>query len=235
MIYAEWKKLMHNGAFRIFLCLFLVAGALSPLFTGLDRTTPQVYEAYEGMTTEEVLADIELRQRNLEIVRTLELNAMLPPEIAEMMLDGLVDQYGLTMEDMEAIDPATQFRFTDDAFSESELLNTLKTQAERAVVYSNYLQSIKEQKQTIQNSILYRNNPYALTLARKTAKEYACLTAMYCFLQERQEGMIPLLFSTKRGRRTTFLAKLSLISVIGAVSCILFSLFTWNMPETLVI
>ena len=67
-------------------------------------------------------------------------------------------------------------------------------------------------------NILYRNNPYALALARKTAQEYAdldglllpladstgveillgtwiddaipcaivCLTAMYCFLQERQ-------------------------------------------------
>ena len=257
MIYAEWKKLLHNGAFRIFLCLFLLAGALSPLFTGLDRTTPQVYEAYAGMTTEEVLADIELRQSHLEIVRTLELNAMLPPEIAEMMLEDLVDQYGLTMTEMEAIDPETQLRFTEDAWSESQLLNVIKAQADRATGYSAYLESIKEQEQTIQNSILYRNNPYALALARKTAKEYAdldglalpladptgveillgtwiddaipcaivCLTAMYCFLQERQEGMIPLLFSTKRGRRATFLAKLSLVAIIGAVSCILCSLF----------
>lgn len=257
MIYAEWKKLLHNGSFRIFLFLFLIAGALSPLFTGLDRTTPQVYEACAGMSTDEVLADIELRQRNLEIVRTLELNAMLPPEIAESLLDGLVEQYGLTMTEMEAIDPETQLRFTEDAWSESQLLNTVKAQAERAIGYSAYLESIREQEQTIQNSILYRNNPYALTLARKTAQEYAdlnglklpfadptgveillgtwiddvipcaivCLTAMYCFLQERQEGMIQLLFSTKRGRKATFLAKLSLFAIIGAVSCMLFSLF----------
>ena len=59
MIYAEWKKLLHNGAFRIFLCLFLLAGALSPLFIGLDRTTPEVYEAYEGMAVEEVIARLE--------------------------------------------------------------------------------------------------------------------------------------------------------------------------------
>lgn len=257
MIYAEWKKLLHNGAFRIFLCMFLLAGALSPLFTGLDRTTPEIYEAYEGMSAEEVLADIELRQRNLEIVRTLELNAMLPPEIAESLLENLVDQYGLTMDEMEAIDPATQLRFTEEAWSESQLLNIIKAQAERAIGYSAYLQSIREQEQTIQNSILYRNNPYALALARKTAQEYAdldglvlpladptgveivlgawiddaipcvivCLTAMYCFLQERQEGMISLLFSTKLGRKATFLAKLSLVAIIGAVSCMLFSLF----------
>lgn len=257
MIHAEWKKLLHNGAFRIFLCLFLLAGALSPLFTGLDRTTPEVYEAYEGMAVEEVLADIELRQRNLEIVRTLELNAMLPPEIAESLLENLVDQYGLTMDEMEAIDPATQLRFTEDSWSESQLLNTVKAQADRATGYSAYLQSIKEQEQTIRNSILYRSNPYALALARKTAQEYAdldglvlpltdptgaeillgtwiddaipcaivCLTAMYCFLQERQEGLIPLLFSTKRGRKATFLAKLSLVAIIGVVSCMLFSLF----------
>lgn len=257
MIYAEWKKLLHNAAFRIFLCLFLLAGALSPLMTRIDRTTPEVYEAYEGMAAEEVRSDIELRQRNLEIVRTLELNAMLPPEIAESLLENLVDQYGLTMDEMEAIDPATQLRFTEDAWSESQLLNIIKAQVDRATDYSAYLQSIKEQEQTIQNSILYRNNPYALALARKTAQEYAdldglvlpladptgveivlgtwiddaipcvivCLTAMYCFLQERQEGMIPLLFSTKRGRKATFLAKLALVAIIGAVSCMLFSLF----------
>ena len=178
MIYAEWKKLLHNGAFRIFLCLFLLAGALSPLMTGVDRTTPEVYEAYEGMAAEEVLADIEMRQRNLEIVRTLELNAMLPPEIAESLLENLVDQYGLTMDEMEAIDPATQLRFTEDAWSESQLLNIIKAQAERAIGYSTYLQSIREQEQTIQNSILYRDNPYALALARKTAQEYADLDGL---------------------------------------------------------
>ena len=53
MIHAEWKKLLHNGAFRFFLCLFLLAGALSPLFTGLDRTTPEVYKAYYGKIFEE--------------------------------------------------------------------------------------------------------------------------------------------------------------------------------------
>lgn len=257
MILAEWKKLLHNGAYRIFLCLFLLAGALSPLITGLDRTTPELYKAYEGMQADEVLADIELRQRNLEIVRTLELNAMLPPEIAEDLLEGLVEQYGLTRSEMEAIDPETQLRFTEDAWSESELLNTVKAQADRAIGYSAYLQSIREQEQTIQNSILYRNNPYALSLARKTAEEYAdldglalpladptgveillgtwiddallcaiaALTAMYCFLQERQEGMIPLLFSTKRGRKATYLAKLGLIVLLSVISCVLFVLF----------
>ena len=256
MILAEWKKLLHNGAFRIFLFLFLIAGALSPLITGLDRTARALYKAYEGMSTDEVLADIELRQRNLEIVRTLELNAMLPPEIAESLLDGLVEQYGLTMEEMESIDSETQLRFTEDAWSESQLLNTVKAQAERAIGYSAYLQSIRDQEQTIQNSILYRNNPYALTLARKTAEEYAdldgltlplsdptgveillgtwiddviscaiaALTAMYCFLQERQEGMIPLLFSTKRGRKATYAAKLSLIAILGVSSCLIFAL-----------
>ena len=253
MIYAEWKKLLHNGAFRIFLCLFLIAGALSPLFTGLDRTTPQAYKAYEGNNTEEVLADIELRQRNLEIVSTLELNAMLPPEIAESLLADLVEQYGLTMEEMEAIDPKTQLRFTEDAWSESQLLNIVKAQADRAVGYSAYLQSIRDQEQTIQNSILYRNNPYALALARKTAQAYsgldglvlpladptgveivlgtwiddaipcaiAVLTAMYCFLQERQEGMIPLLFSTKRGRKATFLAKMTIGSGLATCACVM--------------
>ena len=253
MIYAEWKKLLHNGAFRIFLCLFLIAGALSPLFTGLDRTIPQVYNAYDGMTIEEVLADIEQRQRNLEIISTLELNAMLPPEIAESLLESLVDQYGLTMEEMEAIDPQAQLRFTEDAWSESQLLNTVKAQADRVTSYPAYLQSIKEQEQTIQNSILYRNNPYALALARKTAQAYAdldglnlpladptgveivlgtwiddaipcaiaVLTAMYCFLQERQEGMIPLLFSTKRGRKATFRAKMAIVASLALISCVL--------------
>lgn len=257
MIYAEWKKLLHNGAFRIFLCLFLLAGALMPLFTELDRTTPQVYEAYDGMTAEEVLTDIELRQRNLEIVRTLELNAMLPPEIAKMLLEDLVEQFGLTMEEMEAIDPESQLRFTEDAWSESQLLNTVKAQADRANGYVAYLQSIKEQEKTIQNSILYRNNPYALSLARKTAQEYtdldgltlpladptgveiivgtwiddaipcaiACLTAMYCFLQERQEGMIPLLFSTKRGRKATFRAKMTIVASLALTSCVLLFIF----------
>lgn len=257
MIYAEWKKLLHNGAFRIFLCLFLLAGALSPLLTGLDRTTPLVFDAYEGMTADEVLADIELRQRDLEIVHTLELNAMLPPEIAEMLLEDLVNQYGLTLEEMEAIDPDTQLRFTGDAWSESQLLNVVKAQADRVNGYADYLQSIKEQEQTIQNSILYRNNPYALSLARETAEEYkdldglalpladptgveillgtwiddaivcaiAVLTAMYCFLQERQEGMIPLLFSTKRGRKATFSAKMAITAGIAAVSCMLLFLF----------
>lgn len=51
------------------------------------------------------------------------------------------------------------------------------------------------------------------------------LTAMYCFLQERQEGMIPLLFSTKRGRKSTYLAKLTLIALLSVISCILFALF----------
>lgn len=257
MILAEWKKLLHNGAFRIFLFLFLIAGALSPLITGLDRTTPALYKAYEGMSTDEVLADIELRQRNLEIVRTLELNAMLPPEIAQTLLESLVTEYGLTEAEMEAIDPESCLRFTEDAHSESELLQRVKSQAERVTGYSPYLQSIREQEQTIQNSILYRNNPYALILARKTAEEYAdldgltlpladptgveillgtwiddallcaiaALTAMYCFLQERQEGVIPLLFSTKRGRRATYLAKISLIAIVGAASCVLFALF----------
>lgn len=253
MIYAEWKKLLHNGAFRIFLCLFLLAGALSPLFSGLDRTTPRVFEVYEGMTTDEVLADIELRQRNLEIVSTLELNAMFPPEIAQSLLADLVEQYGLTTEEMEAIDPEAQLRFTEDAWSESQLLNTVKVQADRANGYAAYLQSIKEQEKTIQKSIIYRDNPYALSLARKTAQEYAdldgltlhladptgvefvlgtwmddaipcaiaVLTAMYCFLQERQEGMIPLLFSTKRGRKATFVAKISIVAGISMVSCVL--------------
>lgn len=253
MIYAEWKKLLHNGAFRIFLCLFLIAGALSPLYTGLDRTTPQVYNAYDGMTIEEVLADIELRQRNLEIVSTLELNAMLPPEIAESLLTDLVTQYGLTMEEMEAIDPQTQLRFTEDTWSESQLLDMVKVQADRVTGYPDYLRSIKEQEQTIQNSILYRNNPYALALSHKTAQAYAdldglilsladstgveivlgtwiddvipcaiaVLTAMYCFLQERQEGMIPLLFSTKHGRKATFRAKMKIIASLALISCVL--------------
>lgn len=257
MIYAEWKKLLHNGVFRIFLCLFLIAGALSPLYTGLDRTTPQVYGTYEGMTTEEVLADIELHQRNLEIVSTLELNAMLPPEIAESLLADLVAQYGLTMEEMEAIDPESQLRFTEDAWSESQLLNIVKAQVDRANSYAAYLQSIKEQEKTIQSSILYRNNPYALSLTRKTAQEYtdldgltlpladptgveiivgtwiddaipcaiACLTAMYCFLQERQEGMIPLLFSTKRGRKATFRAKMTIVASLALTSCVLLFIF----------
>lgn len=258
MMHAEGQKLLHKVAFRIFLCLFLLAGALMPLFTGLDRTTPQVYEAYDGMTAEEVLADIELRQGHLEIVSTLELNAMLPPEIAEMLLQDLVEQYGLTMEEMEAVDPESQLRFTEDAWSESQLLNTVKAQADRANGYTAYLQSIKEQEKTIQNSILYRNNPYALSLARKTAQEYAdldgltlpladptgveivlgtwiddailcaiaVLTAMYCFLQERQEGMIPLLFSTRRGRKATFLAKIAIVAGIATASCVL--LFTFR-------
>lgn len=257
MIYAEWKKLLHNGAFRVFLCLFLLAGALSPLLTGLDRTTPLVFDAYEDMTADEVLADIELRQRDLEIVRTLELNATLPPEVAEMLLESLVEEYGLTSEEMEAIDPENQLRFTGDSWSESQLLNIVKAQADRVKGYASYLQSIKEQEQTIQSSILYRNNPYALSLARKTAREYedldgltlpladptgveillgtwiddaivcaiAVLTAMYCFLQERQEGMIPLLFSTRRGRKATFSSKMAIIAVIAAVSCVLLFLF----------
>ena len=117
--------------------------------------------------------------------------------------------------------------------------------------------SIRDQEQTIQNSILYRNNPYALSLARKTAQEYAdldgltlpladptgveiilgtwiddailcaiaVLTAMYCFLQERQEGMIPLLFSTRQGRKATYVAKIAIVASIAAASCVLLILF----------
>ena len=50
-----------------------------------------------------------------------------------------------------------------------------------------------------------------------------CLAAVFLFLQERQEGMMPLLFSTRHGRRTTYRAKLLLIGILGTLCGVFFA------------
>lgn len=265
MVQAELKKLLHNGSFRIFLCIFLLAGILSPLAKkyridsngNLPSDYTHVYTAYNCNSVEEVLADTEEQIRLLEVCQGFEILADLPPEIAEMLLEGMIDQYGLTEEKMAKLDIETLLRFTDSASREITVLTTIKDHAERISGYPRYLESIQTQVETIRNSILYKNNPYALSLAEKTAAEYApllgttipladptgvqialgnwvddavlcaiiCLTALFAFVQERQEGMTSLLFSTKHGQTGTYFAKLMLIAGVGILASVLLTGF----------
>lgn len=50
-----------------------------------------------------------------------------------------------------------------------------------------------------------------------------CLAAVFLFLQERQEGMMPLMFSTRNGRRTTYRSKLLLIGSLGMLCGVFFA------------
>lgn len=252
MLGAEFKKLMHNITFCVFLCILLLAGILSPVLKGTDENLSAVYQAYQHMSAEEALADIEYQLRLTDIRQTLDIAAQLPADVAQIFLDSLTDEYGMTQEQLAALAESV-----DGVEFDSTALETVQTHAERVINYPAYLESIQTQEQTIADSILYRDNPYALTLARKTAEEYAdllgttlpfadptgvktalgtwiddvigcaivCLAAMFAFMQERQEGMMPLLFSTKRGRWATYGAKMAVIAILGAVSCILFALF----------
>lgn len=265
MVRAELKKLLHSGPFRIFLCIFLVAGILSPLARkyrpddsgNLVSDDSRVYQAYEGFAAEEVIADATEQIRLLEICQEFEILAQLPPDIAEMYLDSMTDRYGLTEEEMARIDGDTLLRFADSAFREITLLTVVKEHAERIAGYPDYLSSIQSQVETIRNSILYKNNPYALALAEKTAGEYLpllgntipladptgaeialgtwvddavlcaiiCLTALFAFAQERQEGMTPLLFSTRHGQTGTYAAKLVLIAGSGILASVFLTAF----------
>lgn len=258
MVRAELKKLLHSGPFRSFLCIFLVAGILSPLARkyrtddsgNLVSEYSSVYQAYEVFSPEEVIADTTEQIRLLEICQEFEILAQLPPDIAQMYLDSMIDQYGLTEEEMAQIDVDSLLRFTDSAFREISLLTAIKDHAARIAGYPDYLSSIQSQVETIRNSILYKNNPYALALAEKTAGEYLpllgssipladpngaeialgtwvddavlcaiiCLTALFAFAQERQEGMTPLLFSTRHGQTGTYAAKLVLIAGTGILA-----------------
>lgn len=261
MVHAELKKLLHSGSFRIFLCIFLLVGILNPLTQkysidnsgNLSSDYSDTYQAYEGFTAEEVIADTEEQIRLLEICQGFEVLPQLPPEIAEVYLSSMIDQYGLYEEEMAKLDLDTLLRFTDSAYREIAVLTTVKDHAERVSGYSKYLESIQVQVETIRNSILYKNNPYALSLAEKTAAEYAlllgntipltdpigvqialgtwvddailcaiiCLTALFAFAQERQEGMTSLLFSTKHGQTGTYFAKLILIAGFGILASVL--------------
>lgn len=265
MIQAELKKLLHSGPFRIFLCIFLLAGVLSPLAQkySIDDKGNQPadyargYQAYKGYSVEEVLADTEQQIRLLEICQGFEILAQLPPEFAEIHLNSMIDQYGLNEEEMAKLDTDTLLRFTDSISREISLLACIKDHAERAFGYPAYLESIQTQVDTIRNSILYKNNPYALSLAEKTAAEYApllgstipladptgaqialgtwvddavlcaiiCLTALFAFAQERQEGMTSLLFSTKHGQTGTCFSKLILIAGFGILASVLLMAF----------
>lgn len=265
MVHAELKKLLHSGSFRIFLCIFLLVGILKPLTQkysidnsgNLSSDYSDTYQAYEGFTAEEVIADTEEQIRLLEICQGFEVLPQLPPEIAEVYLSSMIDQYGLYEEEMAKLDLDTLLRFTDSAYREIAVLTTVKDHAERVSGYSKYLESIQVQVETIRNSILYKNNPYALSLAEKTAAEYAlllgntipltdpigvqialgtwvddailcaiiCLTALFAFAQERQEGMTSLLFSTKHGQTGTYFAKLILIAGFGILSSILLTAY----------
>lgn len=261
MVHAELKKLLHSSPFRIFLCIFLLAGILSPLAQkysadnsgNLPSDYSNAYQAYEGFSAEEVLADTEEQIRLLEICQGFEVLPQLPPEMAEVYLSTMTDQYGLTEEEMAKLDLDTLLRFTDSANKEIAVLTTVKDHAERVSGYPAYLKSIPAQVETICNSILYKNNPYALTLAEKTAADYVpllgntiplvdpygvqtalgtwiddalscaiiCLTALFAFAQERQEGMTTLLFSTRHGQTGTYIAKLALIAGISLLTHIL--------------
>lgn len=265
MVRAELKKLLHSGPFRIFLCMFLVAGIASPLMQkyrtddsgNLASDYSSVYQAYEDFSVGEVIADTTEQIRLLEICQEFEILAQLQPEIAEMHLDSMIDQYGLSEKEMAQIDGDTLLRFTDSAFREITLLTAVKDHGERIAGYPKYLESIQSQVDTIRNSILYKNNPYALSLAEKTAGEYLpllgstipladptgaeialgtwvddavlcaiiCLTALFAFAQERQEGMTPLLFSTRHGQTGTYAAKLVLIGGSGILASIFLTAF----------
>lgn len=265
MVQAELKKLLHSGPFRIFLCIFLLAGVLGPFAQKyrIDDNGNQsvdyahVYQAYRNVSVEEVLADTGEQIRLLEICQGFDILPQLPPEIAEEYLSSMIDQYGLTEEEMAKLDTDTLLRFTDSAFREIILLTTIKEHAERSLGYPAYLESIQTQVETIHHSVLYKNNPYALTLAEKMAAEYApllgksiqladptgveialgswiddavlcaiiCLTALFAFAQERQEGMTSLLFSTRHGQTGTYFAKLILIAGFGILASILLTAF----------
>lgn len=261
MVHAELKKLLHSGPFKIFLCIFLLTGVLSPLAQkynmddngNIPSNYAHGYQAYEDFSTEEVIVDTEEQIRLLEICQGFEILPQLPPEIAEIHLSSMVDQYGMSEEDLSKLDFDELLRFTDSAHKEIALLTVVKDHAERVSEYPAYLESIQTQVDAVRNSILYKNNPYALSLAEKTAAEYApllgstipltdptgvqialgtwiddailcaiiCLTALFAFAQERQEGMTSLLFSTKHGQSDTYFAKLVLIAEVGILASFL--------------
>ena len=183
MVLAELKKLMHNRPFRFFLCFFLLAGVFSPLSQKyrIDETGNMPsdyshgYQAYQIFAVEEVITDTEQQIQLLEICQSFEILAQLPPEIADIQLGSMVDQYGLSEEKMAKLDIDTLLRFTDSTFREITLLTAIKKHAEQIVRYPTYLESIQTQVDTISNSVLYKNNPYALSLAEMTAAEYAPL------------------------------------------------------------
>ena len=260
MVHAELKKLLNSGPFLIFLCIFLLAGILSPVAQkysvdnsgNLPSDYSGAYEAYEGFAAEEVAADAEEQIRLLEICQGFEVLPQLPPEMAKAYLSTMIDQYGLTEEEMTRLEFDTFLRFTDSTHREIAVLTTVKEHAERVSGYPAYLESIQAQVETIRNSVLYKNNPYALTLAEKTAEDYVslpgntipladpygvqtalgtwiddailctiiCLTALFAFAQERQEGMTSLLFSTKHGQTGTYFAKLALVAGFGFLASI---------------
>lgn len=265
MVQAELKKLLHSGPFRIFLCILLLAGLISPLARkylpddsgNLPSDYSEVYQAYEAFSPEETIAGIEQQIMLLSICQEFEILAILPPDVAEIHLTSMIEQYSLTEEEMSRLDAETILRFTDSIHTEISLLTAVKDHAERTVGYPAYLESIQAQVETIRNSILYKNNAYALSLAEKTAAEYLpllgntipladptavqialgtwvddavlcaiiCLTALFAFAQERQDGMTSLLFSTRHGQTGTYFSKLILIIGFGILASMLLALF----------
>lgn len=260
MICAELKKLLHNGTFRVFLCIALLAGAVNPL---LARFSPDdsgnrpahyaaAFAAYAGQTPEAVIEGTAHQIELLRAAQDYELLAQLPAEMAQVHLEYILSEYDLTEEEMQSLNTGSLLRFGEDAYAEAALLEAVQKQAARAAEYPAYLDSIGQQEQTIRNSSLYRDNAYALHLAQVTAEAYtglakqplpladptaveaalgnwvddvigcaiACLAALFAFLQERQEGMTALLFSTRRGRRATYTAKLTLVTLFGGASCL---------------
>lgn len=249
MILAELKKLACNSAFRVFLGLFLLAGIVLPMVNGPQKPLTECYQAYSGMDNTEVLAQIEQQRMGLDIQRYFQEAASLPPEMAELFLNGLVQKYDLTSEELAQLAQEQK----EQSFFPRDVLEDVEKQVKRGMDYPDYLGAIQSREQDIQNSILYRNNAYALALARKTARAYAplagltlsfsdptgvetilgtwvddaiccaivCLTALFSFSQERVEGMTPLLFSAKRGCQATFAAKISVVVLSGAASCLL--------------
>lgn len=58
-----------------------------------------------------------------------------------------------------------------------------------------------------------------------------CLAEVFLFLQERQEGMMPLMFSTRNGRRTTYRSKLLLIGALGTLCGVFFAAVRMGLAE----
>ncbi len=262
MVFAELRKIWHNATFRIFFCIFLIAGIIHPLIAiyspdnqGILRSQyERAYQSYNNQNAVSVTKEIEQQIQFLNICQELEVLDNLPAEIAEIHLESLVNRYELSEEEMEDLNASLLLRFSDNLSDEIIILEAVKEQADRAEGYAGYLQSIQKQKDTIHNSIMYQNNDYAQILAHNTAEEYSklqgvelpmtnpcsvqtalgtwvddvigcgivCIAALFLFLQERQEGMTILLFSTKYGRRSTYFSKMILIVFLGSVSCILF-------------
>lgn len=254
MVHAELKKLWSGAAFRFFFCLLLAVGILLPVVrTREPDPVRAVYSAYAGMEPQAVIDAIDARLCALELRQELENLAYIPPEAAEIFIQDITGRYGLSLEELEKQAGEGELQFSQDIYTEMELLSTVRGHAARSVEYGAYLDLIGRQAETIRSSSLYRDDPYARKLALRTAECYAhlamerlpltdptgvenalgnwmddavacaiaALTALFLYCEERQSGMMPLLFSTPRGRRATYRAKTVLIVTISLCACLL--------------